>query len=82
MNTNTTPTITITHRTRANRLVSKNRIAGNHLCARVLEAAIMWESFPNLHSAEQLALANALLVTEQGTHEWNLIAHDIYTIIK
>ena len=81
MNTNTNTPVTYTHRIRANDLVRINRIEGNHLCARVLEAAIMWESFPNLHSAEQLALANALLVTEQGTHEWNLIAHDIFTII-
>lgn len=70
METNTTPTVTFAHRTAANALVKRLRIRGFHTDAILVEAAIMWESFPALHTEEQVALANAALVTKYGSGEW------------
>jgi len=81
MATNTNTTVTFTQRTRANQKVRQLRAEHKHEDARVLDTAIMWESFPNLHTTEQLTLANALLRTEYGTGEWFSIGYDIYTII-
>ena len=82
MDSNTNTTVTFAHRTRANQLVRELRTNRRFNDARILESAIMWESFPNLHSAEQLALANALLRAEYGTGEWFSIGFGIYNIIN
>jgi hypothetical protein len=78
----TTNTVTFTHRTAANALVKRLRIKGFHTDATLVEAAIMWESFPALHSVEQIELANALLVAEYGSGEWFVAGCAIHTIIN
>lgn len=82
MDTNTNTTVTPAQRIRANQKVRQLRAEHKYEDARVIEAAIMWESFPDQHSTEQLTLANALLRTEYGTGEWFSIGYDIYTIIN
>lgn len=82
MDTNTNTTVTPAQRIRANQKVRQLRAEHKYEDARVLEAAIIWESFPNSYSTEQLTLADALLRTEYGTGEWFSIGYDIYTIIN
>lgn len=82
METNTTNTVTFTKRVRANQLVRQLRAELKCVDALVIEAAIMWESYPSIHSEEELTLANALLTSEYGTEEWHFNATAIYIIIE
>lgn len=70
METNTNTTVTPAQRIRANQKVRQLRAELKCVDALVIEAAIMWESYPSLHTTEELTLANALLRTEYGTGEW------------
>ena len=71
MNTNTTQ-ITPAQRFAANAKVRELRANNHYNDAMVLETAIMWESFPDLHTTDQLMLATELLTSEWGSDaSWN-----------
>lgn len=77
-----TATVTPAQRIAANAKVRELRANNHYSDAMVLETAIMWESFPNLYTTDQLMLATELLTSEWGSDaSWNA-GCAIYIIIS